>query len=226
MSIEDFKVTLWFLVVGIWFAILTTSGIPVLVALVIGIFIANVKKRGAKLDKEAKALFDVFNEDLPGYPPCMITFYDQDGNVLLKEPSLVAQRADYLLVAIGNEVHNVIAESEASGEKGLMIGSPFKGAVVAHYDKARIVVRYLWHRTGKRSRFFKHRVLAYVPEVELTQVEARALDNLLMAVGASQVHIVSKKTAGVQSLADVINYAKEFRIKLIVEFKVEDDSNA
>ena len=164
------------------------------------------------------------------YKPCIISFYDKKGLVLLEELSLLAvpkDKKDSKTVFFGYEVRKYRDSLE---KDGLLTGSPFKNGKVASFDLA-----VKWFQLALKKSDFKRSiicliigkpgVLVYFPKIEMTQVEEMALIDLLKFFNAGKIYLINEKTVNLPTLTltQVIKIAEFLKLQLIVEIKIESE---
>lgn len=142
------------------------------------------------------------------YKPSIITIYNQDGYVLLKELSLFAINIQNgCILAVGEEAQTVIKQiddmwanhplqNDAALEfdltsEDVIVGSPLKNGTIADFDWASKMFKYFLYKVNGLSRFKRPRIAVCVP-VDMTQVEHKALEELILSIGAKSVLIIEE----------------------------------
>ena len=122
------------------------------------------------------------------YKPSTITFYDKEREMILREPSLAAIDSESGIIRFaGNEagrIDNDIREK-------LIIGSPFKQGVVADFDIAASLISVFIKMVTKYG-FLVRPKIAVCANVDMTDVEHRALTECMYKVGAKKVHVMEE----------------------------------
>lgn len=148
-----------------------------------------------------------FSRRISNYEPCMIIFYNREGHVLLREPSLLAVglQGDYIL-ALGEEAGTVLAridEIQESGDlksisdlnltrKDVVVGSPFKEGAVADFDLAIKMLKFFLYKVNGRCRLFRRPQIAVCVPPDMTQIEHKAMEELILSIGAKKALIFEK----------------------------------
>jgi len=153
------------------------------------------------------------------YSPSAIKIYDKEGRVVLEELSLVAMLPQHgSIVGIGKEVRENHESFDNDSPKRLeikemvmndpvllkkygefvntvvLVGSPLRNGTIAEFEISKRMFMYFVHKAkvyGLFCKFFKSRIAVCVP-VEQTDVETKALRDVMLSIGAKDVLIFEK----------------------------------
>lgn len=142
------------------------------------------------------------------YKPSIITIFNQEGDVLLKEPSLLAVKIQNdCILALGEEAKTVIEQIEDMrvnpplkngvvvdfdlSSENVIVGSPLKNGTIADYDLASKMFKYFLNKVNGHSLFKRPRIAVCAP-VDMTQVEHKAIYETILNIGAKSVLIIEK----------------------------------
>jgi len=123
------------------------------------------------------------------YEPSLIRFYNQEHDKLYEDITLLAIGPETdSIMCLGIEVkeNRHILERE-----NMVIGSIFKNGVVAEFDLSVKIFKYYFRKKAKVRRFPRPKI-AVCTSVEMTQVEERALSDLIHSLGAKDVLIIEE----------------------------------
>ena len=119
-------------------------------------------------------------QDFTQRTPSMITIYNSDDEVLLKELSLMAINIQTNnVMAFGNDVK----EQQNILEHNCIIGSPLMHGVVAEFTLTETLFKHFLKKVNPRPLFTKP-IIAMRYHFGITEVEERALVDLLLMIGA------------------------------------------
>ena len=165
-----------------------------------------------------KLTTDIFK--LSDYSPSNVTIYDKDGQVLLKEPSLMAfLKSTKNVIAIGNDAYGVVERVQTEMESfnqlnsetkqktldtlkklrvnindfnpdNIIVGSPLQNGVVADLIAARKLFRYLTQKAFGYHLFKPHIVICNPGEV--TSVMRDMLIAVMIDVGCKSAMFINK----------------------------------
>jgi len=120
------------------------------------------------------------------YKPSLIRFYNQEHEKLFEDITLVAIEPETdAIICVGL---NVRENWDILERENMVIGSIFKNEVVAEFDLSIAIFKYfLWKAKVRR---FPRPKIAVCVSVDMTQVEERALVELLNSLGARDIMII------------------------------------
>lgn len=117
--------------------------------------------------------------------------YVRGAGIVLQEPSIVAVVADTgELVGVGRDAKAMLGRTP----EHLMTVRPLRDGVIADFDNAERMLRYLVARVHRRSFWAKPRIVVAVPS-GITGVERRAVRDACYSAGAREVHLIEEPMA-------------------------------
>lgn len=120
------------------------------------------------------------------YEPADIEIYVKDKGLVLKEKSLIAfTRSDGRILGVGEEAEALAAQNLVSVE----VKSPLRQGMIADYLAANRMFSHMLQKAfGKRHFFKPHIAVGGIPET-ITEVEKKALEDLMYQIGARTLTI-------------------------------------
>ena len=116
---------------------------------------------------------------------------DRKGNILIKEPSVVAVDVKTKRVlATGSEAKKMIGRTPGS----IVPVMPIRAGVIADFDMTADMLHDFIFRSTKRNMFTKTRVVISVPS-GVTEVERRAVEDAARSAGAQEVELIEAPMA-------------------------------
>src|SRR5438105_5531686 len=117
--------------------------------------------------------------------------YVQGEGIVLREPSVVAKRADDgQIIAVGEEAKRMVGRTP--GE--IVATRPLRDGVIADFDTTAAMLAY-FIRKGQRGRsFLRPRVVVGVPS-GVTEVEKRAVIDATLQAGAREAYLIEQPMA-------------------------------
>ncbi len=117
--------------------------------------------------------------------------YVRGVGIVLAEPSIVAVSADSgQLVGVGSEAKAMLGRTP----EHITTVRPLRDGVIADFDNAERMLRYLVARVHRRSFWSKPRIVVAVPS-GITGVERRAVRDACYSAGAREVHLIEEPMA-------------------------------
>lgn len=115
----------------------------------------------------------------------------RDGDIVLREPSVVAIDAENRKrIAIGHEAKRMVGRSPEYIE----VIEPIKSGVIVDYEGAKLMLKSYLQIVMGRNWFFGPEVVTAVPSGN-TQVEQRAVIDVLLEAGARKVYLIDAPLA-------------------------------
>lgn len=120
------------------------------------------------------------------YEPADIEIYVKEKGLVLKEKSLVAYTpSDGRILGIGDEAEALAAQNLES----VAVQSPLRQGMIADYSMADRMFRHMLKKAcGKRHFFKPHIAVGGIPET-ITEVERKAVEDLMFQIGAKSVTV-------------------------------------
>lgn len=120
-----------------------------------------------------------------------VLVYVKGRGIVVDEPSVVAVEKDTRqLIAIGKEARAMLGRTPGHIE----VIRPLRGGIIADYDAAEELLRYVIGQVAVKSWFFKPRVMICIP-TDITGVQSRAVKQAAMQAGAGQVYLIEEPVA-------------------------------
>lgn len=117
--------------------------------------------------------------------------YVRDGGVVLREPSVVAIKADTgAVLAIGESAKHMIGKTPQQ----IHTIRPLKDGVIANFEATRQMIRYFISKVQKHPTLVRPRVVVGVPS-GITQVERRAIRDCVEQAGVRDVYLIEESVA-------------------------------
>jgi len=162
------------------------------------------------ISPKAKSL--AFKLRCVGQKASQVSIYDREGRTMLREPSWVAfNRHNGAVVACGAE-----ASSASFANQDLVLCSPLREGMVASFELSRALIGHLLKKSGQRfNSLFGPKAALFVPR-PVTQLEYKALTDLLQSNGAGKVTIIEEPIAKA-------DWDLPASVKMIVEISPEDE---
>jgi len=109
---------------------------------------------------------------------------------VLREPSVVAKRADGAILAVGDEAKRMIGRTPSD----ILAVRPLKHGVIADFDTTAAMLNY-FIRKGMRGRsLLRPRVIVGIPS-GVTEVEKRAVIDATLQAGAREAYLIEEPMA-------------------------------
>ncbi|MDE6363161.1 MAG: rod shape-determining protein [Lachnospiraceae bacterium] len=115
------------------------------------------------------------------YEPADIEIYVKDKGLVLKEKSLIAfTRSDGKILGIGDEAEALAAQNL----QNVVVQSPLRQGMIAEYTMANRMFQGMLQKAYGKKYFFKPRIaVGGIPET-ITEVEKKAVEDLMFQIGA------------------------------------------
>lgn len=114
--------------------------------------------------------------------------YQQDRGIVVSESSVVAvnNRTDQIL-AVGDEARKMLGKTPPH----IIASKPLDCGIISDFEIAEKMLKYFMDRVlaGKMSFSFKPKVVVGIP-LDVTEVEKKAVEDVVLSAGASQVFLV------------------------------------
>lgn len=122
--------------------------------------------------------------------------YIEDQGVVLNEASAVAYDSrQKKIVGIGNEARAMLGRTPSDIE----VIYPLRDGVIADYRMAEIMLKSLLEKAQHRRPFFGPKIIIGTP-AEATEVEKRAVEDVVLSCGASQVTVIDEPIASAEGI--------------------------
>ncbi|MER3455621.1 MAG: rod shape-determining protein [candidate division GAL15 bacterium] len=116
--------------------------------------------------------------------------YVRHEGIVLREPSVVAKRADGAILAVGDEAKRMIGRTPSD----ILAVRPLKHGVIADFDTTAAMLNY-FIRKGMRGRsLLRPRVIVGIPS-GVTEVEKRAVIDATLQAGAREAYLIEEPMA-------------------------------
>jgi rod shape-determining protein MreB len=122
-----------------------------------------------------------------------ILAYARGRGIVLDEPSVVAiteHQGRRRILAVGQEAKRMVGRTPGN----VRAIRPLRDGVIADFEVAEELIKYVTHKVHRRKRFFSPRVVVSVPS-GATPVERRAIREAATAAGASKVYLIDEPMA-------------------------------
>jgi len=120
-----------------------------------------------------------------------VLVYIKGKGIVLSEPSVVAINNDTdEILAVGEEARQMLGRTPSN----IVAIRPLRDGVVSDYDITERMLKYFIRKTCGNGRFFKPRIMVCVPS-GVTEVEKRAVEEVVRQMGASEVYILEEPMA-------------------------------
>lgn len=120
-----------------------------------------------------------------------VLVYIKGKGIVLNEPSVVAINNDTdEILAVGEEARQMLGRTPAN----IVAIRPLRDGVVSDYDITERMLKYFIRKTCGNGRFFKPRIMVCVPS-GVTEVEKRAVSEVVRQLGATEVFILEEPMA-------------------------------
>src|SRR3989338_6048495 len=134
-------------------------------------------------------LFGKFSQDMGidlGTSSTLV--YVKEKGIVINEPTVVAvnTRIDQI-VAVGNEAKNMLGKTPSH----IVVSRPLTHGVISDYEVAEKLLKFFIEKVYERGfpMFARPRVVIGVP-LEVTEGETKAVEDVTLAAGASDVFVV------------------------------------
>lgn len=118
------------------------------------------------------------------YEPADIEVYIKNKGLVLRERSLIAyQHSDGKILAVGTEAEQIAQQKR----DGVVVVSPLRRGMIADYRAAVQMFRIMLERTWGKRRFRKPHIVVCGVAPDITDVEKKALEDLVLQLGAREV---------------------------------------
>ncbi len=122
-----------------------------------------------------------------------ILIYEKEKGIVINEPSVVAvnNRTDQI-VAVGNEAKNMLGKTPPH----IMVTRPMSNGIISDYEVTEKMLKYFIDKVheGAFTLVARPRVVISVP-LEVTEVEIKAVEDVVLAAGAREVNVVQEPMA-------------------------------
>lgn len=122
-----------------------------------------------------------------------VLVYVPGRGIVLNEPSVIAtteQRGRMRILAVGQEAKQMVGRTPGN----IRAVRPLRGGVIADFDVAQEMIKYLIRRVHNRRSFISPRIVISVPTGS-TPVERRAIREAARAAGARRVFLIEEPMA-------------------------------
>lgn len=118
------------------------------------------------------------------YEPADIEIYLKNQGLVCQEKSLIAyQESDGKILAVGTEAER-IAELH---QNGVVVESPLRQGMIAHYRAAIQMFRMLLARANGKRHLWKPNIVVGMPLAQITEVEKKAVEDMILQMGSKEV---------------------------------------
>lgn len=115
----------------------------------------------------------------------------KDKGIVYKEPSVIAiDNITKEVVAIGTEAKEMFGKNP----KEIDVICPVKDGVIADYIATELLIKKIFQKICKRYMIKNPKVIVGIPS-GITEVEERAVEEVLIAAGAKEVHLIEEPMA-------------------------------
>ena len=124
-------------------------------------------------------------KEIKYYEPSDIEIRSKDGEMVLREKSLIAfSQNDKKILAIGADAEKMALQNM----DGVLVFSPLRRGMIADYLVAVHMFRHMIQKTWGKKLFSKPRIAVFAPE-DMTEVERKALMDAMFQAGAKDLLI-------------------------------------
>lgn len=117
--------------------------------------------------------------------------YVKDSGIVLNEPSVIAVDSDISkILAVGAEAKAMIGEAP----RNISVVRPLQDGVISDFDKTADMLRTFIERAMEQKKMRNYRVAVGVP-TGVTEVEKRAVEEVVRQMGATEVYILEEPMA-------------------------------
>lgn len=117
--------------------------------------------------------------------------YIKDSGIVLEEPSVIAlDNRRGVTIAVGNEAKAMIGKAPAS----ISVVRPLQDGVISDFDRTADMLKAFIDKAVSASKIKNFRVVVGVPS-GVTEVEKRAVEEVVRQMGASEVYILEEPMA-------------------------------
>ena len=117
--------------------------------------------------------------------------YIKDSGIVLNEPSVIAvERRRHKTLAVGLEAKNMIGKAPAN----ISVVRPLRDGVISDFDRTADMLRAFIKKAVSANKVRNFRVVVGVPS-GVTEVEKRAVEEVVRQMGASEVYILEEPMA-------------------------------
>lgn len=117
--------------------------------------------------------------------------YEKDSGIILNEPSVIAVDADTSkIIAVGIDAKAMLGKAP----RNINVVRPLQDGVISDFDKTADMLRTFMERAIKANKLRNFRVAVGVP-TGVTEVERRAVEEVVRNMGASEVYIMDEPMA-------------------------------
>ncbi|OQA91167.1 MAG: Rod shape-determining protein MreB [Elusimicrobia bacterium ADurb.Bin231] len=136
-------------------------------------------------------IFSLFSNDMGIDLGTATTLVYVNGQIVIKEPSVVAYDKDTQAVkAIGEDAKKMIGKTPTSIEAI----RPLRNGVIADFDMTEKMIRYFIKKVHNRKTLLHPRIVIGIPS-GITEVERRAVREAAEQAGAREVHLIEEPMA-------------------------------
>lgn len=129
---------------------------------------------------------------------------DIDGNILVKEPSVVAiDLKTYEVLAVGVEAKNMIGKTP----ENIMAVRPLENGVISDFELTRAMLEFFIRKANSGFSVFQPRAVVTVPSF-LTDIEKRAVEDVVIYAGCRDVKLLDENIASAIGMGIDINEPK------------------
>ncbi len=123
--------------------------------------------------------------EIKNYDPADIEIYSKDGEIVLREKSLIAfSQNDRKILAIGADAEKM----DLQNMDGVLLFSPLRRGMIADYLVAVHMFKHMIKKAWGKKLFSKPRIAVFAPE-DMTEVERKALMDAMFQSGAKDLLI-------------------------------------
>lgn len=117
--------------------------------------------------------------------------YVKDNGIVLNEPSVIAVDSDVSkILAVGNEAKAMIGKAP----RNISVVRPLQDGVISDFDKTADMLKTFIERAMQQKKMRNYRVAVGVP-TGVTEVEKRAVEEVVRQMGATEVYILEEPMA-------------------------------
>lgn len=117
--------------------------------------------------------------------------YVKDSGIVLNEPSVIAVDSDIAkILAVGKDAKDMLGKAP----KNISVVRPLQDGVISDFDRTIDMLRSFIERAMEQKKMRNYRVAVGVP-TGVTEVEKRAVEEVVRQMGASEVYILEEPMA-------------------------------
>ncbi|MFW5988363.1 MAG: rod shape-determining protein [bacterium] len=117
--------------------------------------------------------------------------YQKNEGIVVREPSVVAfNEKNGEILAVGKKANSMIGRTPGN----IKAMKPMKDGVIADFEITEKMIRHFIHKSTKRSRIFKPRIIVCIPS-QATDVEKRSVLDAASQAGAKESYLIEEAMA-------------------------------